>query len=332
MPSGSNHCIRTMSERNEHHYLPVNDRATGWGFYLTTAGRVLEPVATDMPYGVHPVMYLFDQSPAPEDVILTASPWDRGRVLPEFQVVLFTESQGVFESKETGVVEFEGPTLLFLFPGVWHRYRPVGSGKRWLTARWLGFNGDLAYRLMARHSISPETACGPAARPRRLAAAFDRMVDRVAGNPGADQVLLSMHAMDLLADCIESTKDGAGVRSADGLHVGEGADPLVSRMLDLIWTGSHRGMTVDQLCDSLGTNRRTVERRFRDVRGHSPLAEINLCRCHRARHFLETTDLPIKNVCWLAGFNNTEQMRSNFQQVMGMSAEHYRRAHRLERK
>ena len=119
-------------------------------------------------------------------------------------MVYITDSHAVFESDETGVVEFDGPTLLFLFPGVWHRYRSVGMDKKWLTQRWLCFNGDIAYRLMEQQLITSETAVRPAARPRRLAAAFDRVAD----NPSADPTLLSMRAMELLANSIESAQDG----------------------------------------------------------------------------------------------------------------------------
>ncbi|MBK1881690.1 helix-turn-helix domain-containing protein [Luteolibacter pohnpeiensis] len=44
----------------------------------------------------------------------------------------------------------------------------------------------------------------------------------------------------------------------------------------------------------------------------------------RAQLFLERTDLPIKNVCWLVGFNNTEQMRVVFQRLLGMAPGEYR--------
>jgi AraC-like DNA-binding protein len=317
-----------MNERNEYHYLPIDDRVAEWGFYLTTTGRLLNAVTPHLPHGVHPDMYMFDESPAPDGTALTKSPRDSGRILPEFQVAYIMESHAVFESDETGVVEFDGPTLLFLFPGVWHRYRPVGSGKGWLTARWVGFNGDLAYRLTNRKFITPETAVRAAARPRRLAAAFDRLIDRVAANTRADPILLSMHAMDLLADCIESAQDGMVVKnSIEANEADDDNDKLVDRMLDLIWTGSHRGLNMDQMCRILGANRRTVERRFRAARGHSLLTEVNMCRCQRARHFLETTDLPIKNVCWLAGFNNTEQLRTNFQQLLGIPPDQYRQTH-----
>ena len=308
-----------MNPQNEYHYPPVDDRAAKWGFYLTTAGRVLNPVASDLPYGVHPDMYVFDQDSAPRDSATLKSPRESGRILPEFQVAYITDTRAVFESDETGVVEFDGPTLLFLFPGVWHRYRSVGRDKKWLTTRWLGFNGDLAYRLMEQQFVTPETAIRPAARPRRLAAAFDRLIDRVASNPSADPTLLSMHAMELLANSIESAHDGK-----DGK---DGKDGLVAQVLDLIWTGSHRALTMGQLCESVGANRRTVDRRFMAARGHSLLTEVNRCRCQRAQHFLSMTELPLKNVCWLTGFHNPKHMRVTFQQITGVTPSMYRERH-----
>ena len=310
-----------MNERNQYHYLPVDDRAAEWGFYLTTTGRVLAPVAPGLPYGVHPDMYRFDYDPSPRRSMDARSPRARGRILPEFAVIYITDTHAVFESDETGVVEFDTPTLLFLFPGVWHRYHPVGMEKGWMTERWLGFNGDIAYRLLEQEFITAETAVRQAARPRRLAAAFDSLIDRVAANPSADPILLSMRAMDLLADCIECAQDGK-----DGKD-GKDGDELVTRVLELIWTGSHRGLTMEQICETVGVPRRTVERRFRAIRGHSLLTEVNHSRCRRARHFLESTELPIKNVCWLAGFSNTEQMRVTFLQLVGMTPGQYRLSH-----
>lgn len=131
-----------------------------------------------------------------------------------------------------------------------------------------------------------------------------------------------MHAMDFLANFIESAQAGA-VKTAVAVEA-VSDDDLVVRMLDLIWTGSHRGLSMDQLCKLVGVPRRTMERRFAAARGHSLLTEVNLCRCQRAQHFLEATDLPVKNVCWLAGFSNTEQMRVCFLQFVAMPPNQYR--------
>ena len=128
--------------------------------------------------------------------------------------------------------------------------------------------------------------------------------------------------MELLANSIESAQDAQDAQ--DGK---DGGDELVARALYLIWTGSHRGLTMGQLCEALGVNRRTVDRRFMAARGHSLLTEVNHCRCQRARHFLTMTDLPIKNVCFLAGFNNPKHMRVTFQQITGVTPSQYRERH-----
>jgi AraC-like DNA-binding protein len=326
-----------MMERNDYHYLPVDDRAAEWGFYLTTTGRVLDPVAWNRPHGIHPDMYMFDQSSAPSGDLFKSSSRESGRVLPEFKAILITDTHAIFESEETGVIEFDGPTLLFLFPGVWHRYRPVGTDKEWITSRWIGFNGDAAYRLMGQQFITAETACRPVVNPMQLVAAFDRLIDRVAANTAGDLTLLSLRAMDLLADCIESAQSKLEIKNPQDASIlnpseeNDDREALTVRILDLIWTGSHRDLTTDQLCESVGVKRRNMERWFMVARGHSLRAEVNLCRCRRARHFLETTDLPIKNICWLAGFRNTDQMRMNFLNLVGVLPDQYRQSYRRER-
>lgn len=324
-----------MSGPNEHHYLPVDDEAVRWGFYVTCTGRALTPETPDLPYGVHPEMYMFDYDPVPKESLKARSPKASGRILPEFSVIFITDTHTVFESNETGVIEFDGPTLLFLFPGVWHRYRPVGSDKNWMTSRWLGFNGDIAYRLLDRIRVTPDTAVRPAGHPARLAVSFDRLIDRVAANPAASPVILSLYAMELLAEILDSAHSLAGDvvpgKAKPSKEVRAPQDDLVANILDLIWTGSHRGLTMEQLCESVGANRRTMERRFREARGHSLLTEMNLCRCRRARHFLEVTDLPVKNVAWLAGFSNTEHMRVAFLNFERMTPTQYRKNHQRTR-
>ncbi|MCW1886061.1 AraC family transcriptional regulator [Luteolibacter flavescens] len=315
-----------MKGRNRYHYLPVDDSAVDWGFYVTTAGRTLDPAGADadLPYGEHPSMYLFDQHSESRESALQASARESGRVLPEFAIVFTNRTHGVFESDETGIVEFKSPTLIFLFPGVWHRYRSILGPQQWLDQRWICYNGTGAYRLLRQGFVTPKTAIRPAARPRQLASAFDQFIDHITANPLENPILLSMHAMKLVALSIESARHPAPEKPGDTIAPPPANDDLVTRTMNLIWTVSHRGMSVDQLCELADVNRRTLERRFRAARGHTLLDEIHLCRCSRARHFLERTDLPVKNICWLVGFTNVEQMRLVFHRITGVTPGEYR--------
>src|SRR5262245_19982941 len=138
------------------HYLPVNEETMSWGIYVTGAGRAVVRPGEKYPPSGHPVLYQFD--------------WSRGRTLPEFQLVLITDGAGDVESEATGLVRFEGVALFIVFPGVWHRFRPLPE-LGW-SERWLSFNGEMLDQLLGVDLLTPKMAV---TRPRdvnRLAEEF----------------------------------------------------------------------------------------------------------------------------------------------------------------
>jgi len=282
-----------------HHYLPVTDNTMHWGIYLTGAGRALNPSTDDYPFEKQPAMYHIDSR--------------RGRTLPEFQAILITDGRGTFESEPTGTVDIRDGTLIFLFPGVWHRYRPVGA-QSW-AERWISYNGDISYRLLEQGLITPRSAVLSAGDAPLLVDAFDRLLDKVYADPLHNPVLLSMHALGLLATVIESA---VGKLPAPQAKSRKDQDSLVSDVVDVVWTSSHQALSIPQVCKTLGVNRRTLERRFREARGHTILQEIANCRCSRAKRFLLETDLPIKSVSYLAGFSSEDRFRATFEKIEGM--------------
>ncbi len=103
------------------HYLPLSDEMFHCGFYVTSSGYSTISPGTPYPPVKHPTLYHFD--------------WKEGRVLPEFSLMLITAGEGVFESEATGTVSLKPGLAAFLFPGIWHRYRPnmeTGWTERWM--------------------------------------------------------------------------------------------------------------------------------------------------------------------------------------------------------
>jgi transcriptional regulator GlxA family with amidase domain len=103
------------------------------------------------------------------------------------------------------------------------------------------------------------------------------------------------------------------------------ADPLVKKALEIIWSPSDHPLSVADIARQLPVTRRTLDRRFAEVTGHSVLEEINTCRLSRAKQLLKETDLPVKNVARLAGFSSAERMRVLFVERIGLSPTDYRR-------
>jgi transcriptional regulator GlxA family with amidase domain len=101
-------------------------------------------------------------------------------------------------------------------------------------------------------------------------------------------------------------------------------DPVVTQALTLIWTHSHRELSVEQIARELPVSRRTLERRFQASTGRTVIEEITRCRLSRAKRLLAETDLPVKNVAHLSGFPSEEQMRIVFRQIEKIAPSEYR--------
>ncbi|GLZ32119.1 transcriptional regulator [Lentzea sp. NBRC 105346] len=73
---------------------------------------------------------------------------------------------------------------------------------------------------------------------------------------------------------------------------------------------------------------RTFTRRFREETGMSPGKWITLQRVERARHLLETTDLPVDQVAQHSGFGTGAALRQQLAASLGVSPTTYRQTFR----
>lgn len=286
-----------------YHYPPVDDRAMQWGVYVTSAGRGIVRPGQPYPSQGHPQLYEFH--------------WNQGRTLPEFQAILITDGSGEFESRETGRRLIAPGSLLILFPGVWHRYRP--DPKTGWKERWIGFHGEMTHRLLSLGVLRPDRPLREVPCTCDLVASFDRLLEQIHEDPLQDAISLSMQAMSLLAIVVQrASENDLPAGAQHHLAPAAVADELVRQAVELIWTHSHRQISVQAIARQLPVTRRTLDRRFRAVLGRSVLEEITRCRLSRAERLLTETNLAVKTVAHLAGFPTAERMRLAFlQQGLG---------------
>ena len=301
---------KVLDMNDFYHYLPVDDSVMLWGLYLTGAGLATIPAGSEYPPEGHPSVYDFL--------------WDTGRTLPEFQIILITDGRGVFESKQTGQVAIEPNTLMMLFPDIWHRYRP-DKQTGWIE-RWVSLNGTIPHYLMDQGYFDPNKAICPFQDTSALISVFDHLLDRIYEKPAENMLLTSLSAMPLITEVIKKTV-GEVSPAAYLCHENKLVenDQLVASALDIIWTHSHRAISVGYLTSQLQTNRRTLERRFRKACGHSIYDEIMQCRLSRATRLLGETHLSVKNIAYLSGFGHPERMRYAFEKGLGKPPSKFRK-------
>jgi AraC-like DNA-binding protein len=293
-------------------YFPVTEETMSWGIYVTGAGRSAVRPGEKYPPSGHPTLYHFE--------------WLRGRTLPEFQLMLITGGAGEFESEATGLVRLEDSAVVLIFPGVWHRYRP-DSAVGWME-RWFSFNGEMLQRMFNIALFGPSHAVTHPRDNERLTEHFDEMLDRAQESAGGGNAeMLAFQALRIISDVVAQRVEDA-VESGVVPNLRRAShrdDPIVQRALEIIWTHSPCPMSVSDIARQLPVTRRTLDRRFVEATGHSVLEEINACRLSRAKRLLTETELPVKSVAHLAGFNSTERMRVVFVEREGISPTDFRK-------
>jgi LacI family transcriptional regulator len=115
------------------------------------------------------------------------------------------------------------------------------------------------------------------------------------------------------------------VRESSMLHP---MDVEISEALKLIRTDYASLQDVDELAQRLSISRRTVERRFRDLLGRSPLDEIVRVRTAAARQLLAETQLSVAQIATQCGFGSATRMGLVFRERVGCTPTAYRRTMR----
>lgn len=87
-------------------------------------------------------------------------------------------------------------------------------------------------------------------------------------------------------------------------------------------------LTLADIARHVGMSPRTLNRRFREQTGTTPLQWLLRQRVHRAQELLETTDLSVEAISRHCGFGTSVAMRQHFAKQIRVSPLAYRRAFR----
>ncbi|MFJ4472494.1 GlxA family transcriptional regulator [Streptomyces sp. NPDC089424] len=101
-------------------------------------------------------------------------------------------------------------------------------------------------------------------------------------------------------------------------------EPLLAWLED----NCDRDLTLDEVATRAGMSTRTLNRRFREQTGTTPLQWLHRARVRRAQYLLETTSYPVERIATQAGFGSPTAFRERFRRVVGTSPQGYRRAFR----
>jgi transcriptional regulator GlxA family with amidase domain len=85
-------------------------------------------------------------------------------------------------------------------------------------------------------------------------------------------------------------------------------------------------LTLQDVARRAGMSTRTLNRRFREQTGTTPLQWLHRARVRQAQHLLETTNQPVELIASKVGFGSATAFRDRFKRIAGTSPQSYRAA------
>jgi transcriptional regulator GlxA family with amidase domain len=87
-------------------------------------------------------------------------------------------------------------------------------------------------------------------------------------------------------------------------------------------------LTTAKIAAHAGMSTRTLNRRFREQTGTTPLRWLHRARVRRAQYLLETTTYAVDRIGDTVGFGSSTAFRDRFRSIVGISPQAYRQAFR----
>jgi AraC-like DNA-binding protein len=282
-------------------YFPISDRDRQWGIYVSGVGSThVPPGARSYPVSVHPDAYMYA--------------WENGRVLDEYQSLYIARGDGRFESHQSGPLPVAGGSVMLLFPGEWHRYRP-SRASGW-DEYWVSFGGQYMDYLVREGFFSPAQPVLATGVDEAIQHAYVDLLDRARAEPIGHQQLNAASVQEILAAAL------AAVRRQR--HGGRGEE-VVRRAKAALEQRVEGTISVARLAASLALSEEHLRRLFREHTGMSPYQYYLELKIHRARQMLRETTLSVKQIAHTLGFESQFHFSKTFKHRTGTAPARWRR-------
>ena len=282
-------------------YLPAESPSSVWGCVATSAGFTQTQPGKPYPPQRHPLDHHFD--------------WDQGRVLQNYQIILITAGAGTFESAAVPGRQAVGPgSVLLLFPGVWHRYRPEHESG-WVE-HWIECKGSVFDAAVAAGLIQPTRCLLNSGSTSDLRVCFERCHSLAQQGALANQDLLSTLGLHMLALVGHLRRPERGFEKA--------VDEIVEQARSQLAFRCDRPLELPALAAELGISYSHLRHSFTARLGVSPKHYYLNARLEKAQDLLLNTSKSVKEVSEILGFESAFHLSKQFKSRYGSSPKTWR--------
>ncbi|MEI8086742.1 MAG: AraC family transcriptional regulator [Paludibacter sp.] len=282
-------------------YTTLSEQDRELNLHLTVAGvSDVLPNGEYPPTVAHPSRYRFSM--------------EKGRILQEYQIIYVTEGLGVFENSNKAFRVKPG-SVIILFPGEWHRYRPLKS-TGWKT-HYIGFNGDMAKTLLKQEYFSPQNPIINIGLNGEILDYFNKIHTlTISEKPGYHQIcvgLLIAYISQIISLVKYKEFEGTDVE----LKIRQASFMLNERV--------YQEIDAMKLAEELNMGYSYFRKMFTKYTGLPPVQYHLQLRIRRAEIMLTSTNKTIKEISYELGFESAFYFSRVFKEKTNLSPADYRK-------
>ena len=286
---------------NYYKYLPVSQDDENWGLCVLNAGCTHIDALGAYPSKTHPSHHNFN--------------WGNGRILNEYQVIYITKGKGIFESDSCKLKEVKAGTLIFLFPGERHRYRPdYYTG--W-DEYWIGVKGEILDNLIKRSFLKPESPCHYIGFNENIFCLFNTIIEGTKQENSGYQPLISGAALHLMGNCHAITKRND--------YYSEEKETIVNQARLLFRENITEAFSPESAAKQLNIGYSRFRKIFKSYTGLSPGQYYIQLKIDQAKILLYDPHLSVKEIAFKLNFESYFYFAKLFKEKTGLSPTDFRK-------
>lgn len=281
-------------------YLTTSSEDEAWGLSVTTVGfQIVDPFAPFPPKG-HPATHFYNPK--------------QGRVLSEYGLIYFTKGEGKFASKHVSQTKLATGTMIVLFPNEWHTYEPVAE-LGW-ESYWIGFKGDYANKLVRNNFFKPANAMLNIGLNENIIELYNQAIYFANQEKTAYQQLLSGIVANIMGMAYYLNKNNR--------FEGKQIINVINNAKSIMRERYEQAIDIQTIAKELNVGYSWFRRMFKAYTGISPAQYILLLKLHRAKAYLTSSNMAIKEIAYELNFDNPDYFCIFFKQKTGMTPKQFR--------
>lgn len=286
---------------NYQKYLPLSPDEINWGLSVLNAG--VHSIQKDEPYPSknHPLLHYFN--------------WDNGRVLDEYQLIYISKGSGDFESASCKKVRINEGTIILLFPGEWHRFKP--NPQTGWDEFWVGCQGKIIQNIEKKKYINRAYPILEIGLNEQIIKLFTAIIEKTKTEKMGYQFYISGIVIHLLG-LLQYEAKQLDYKSNDYV------ESIITKSQVMFRKMVNKNVRMENIAIELNVGYAWFRKAFKNYTGISPKQYLLQLRIEQAKLMLSDNSKPVKEIAFELNFESTSFFSKQFKLKTGKSPVTYR--------